>query len=107
MSATRPPNPAISSVRTQKGVTSVHARKATSCRRTEGAAKVKWKLPSPTYLSYGNMVSFLVPLRDPKLKDLPIGKRYHPGVSASLGTFFLHQCWNLLKRILYLKKKPK
>lgn len=40
MSAIRLPNLAISSVRTQKGVTSVHARKATSCRRTEGAAKI-------------------------------------------------------------------
>lgn len=105
MSATRLPNPAISSVRTQKGVTSVHARKATFCRRTEGAAKVKWKLPSPTYLPYGNVVSLLVPLREPKLKDLPMGKRYIPGVSASLGTFFLHQHWNLLKRILDLKTK--
>ena len=60
-----------------------------------------------THLSalYGNVVSLLVPLRDPKLKDLPMGKRYIPGVSASLGTFFLHQHWNLLKRILDLKTK--
>lgn len=41
MSATRPPNPAILSAKTQKGVSSVPARKATFYRRMEGAAKVK------------------------------------------------------------------
>lgn len=41
MSATRLPIPAILSVKTQRGVTSVPARKATFCKRTDGAAKVR------------------------------------------------------------------
>lgn len=40
MSATRPPSPAILSAKTQKGVTSVHAQKATFYRRMDGAAKI-------------------------------------------------------------------